>query len=138
MHKEKNIILKRHPHWFFSLQFYFLGILLIALGFVFRMELAVLGLLVVVLVEIVRRAHTYYLLENGIVKQYRFLSTSRKFTEYEKIQNIEVTQSFVENIFGIGGIKFDTPGSDTFEIHFSTVKNPHQIEKIVRDKITKI
>jgi uncharacterized membrane protein YdbT with pleckstrin-like domain len=83
----------------------------------------------------VRKATTFYLLDSGIARGYRLFSTNRKYMEYENIQNVEVNQSFFENIIGIGSLKFDTSGSDEIEVEFTAVSDPYVIEKIIREKM---
>jgi len=135
--KEKPIK-KVHPHPLHFLNFYFLGILLAIGGFLFNfLPLSAVGVFIFVLGEIFRMADTYFLLETGVAEQYKFLATSRKFTEYDNIQNIEVTQSFLEKLFRVGNIKFDTAGSDRAEIVFHAIKNPYKIEEIIREKMKK-
>ena len=130
-------ILKLHPHWIGYLQFYIVGIILAVGGLVYISfwPAIIFGILFAVLGEILRKATTYYVLDAGIAKGYHFFSTSRKFTEYGSIQNVEVNQSFLENILGIGSVKFDTAGSDVVEVSFHQVKNPYNIEKIARSKM---
>ena len=145
MEKQEQIILKMHPHWLGFLNYYFFGIIVAVLGIFFAIifsKMAVVGIIAIVvgilamgLGELVRRAETFYLLENGVAKEYKFLSTSRKFVEYENIQNIEMNQSVLQNILGIGNLRFDTSGSDEVEVSFRDVKKPHQLEKIIREKM---
>ncbi len=137
MHITEGVILKAHPHWVQSIRFYFIGILAVVAGISFPRFWFVIpvGVLVVVIGELVRFAEAFYVLESGVAWQYRLLSTSRKFAEYEKLQNLEVSQSFIENILVVGSIKFDTAGMDHIEVNFHLVRNPYQIEKIVRGKM---
>lgn len=134
----KNQIVQRsHPHPLGYFGFYFSSILLLVLGFIFPSywQMIPLGVLLFALGEVLRRATTYYVLDSGVARGYNLFSTSRKFAEYGNVQNIEVSQSFLENILGIGSIKFDTSGSDQIEVHFEGVANPYKIEKIVREKM---
>lgn len=132
----ENIIKKFHPHPLTFFGFYFGGIFFVAAGLFFFKILILMGIFVFILGEVFRRAETFYLLKGGVERGYNLLSTSRKFIEYEKIQNIEVEQSFIENIFGIGTLKFDTSGTDEIELSFYGVKDPYSIEKIIREKMT--
>ena len=136
MHQEENVILKLHPHPLLFLGFYVGGIGLAVAGFFVFPSLIFVGVLVAVLGEVVRRAETFYVTADGVTQEYKFLSTSRKFAEYRRIQNIEVRQSLLENMFGIGNIHFDTAGMDKTEVNFHGVSDPYRIEKIVREKIT--
>ena len=82
------------------------------------------GILIFILAEVFRRAETFYVLESGVAKEYKLLSTYRKFAEFGKIQNMEVNQSFLENILGIGTIHLDTAGTDEREVSFRGARDP--------------
>ena len=131
-----DIIKKFHPHPLSCLVFYLSGIIFMILSFFFSRPLFAIGFLAFILGEVVRRAETFYILDSGVARVYKLLSTSREFTEYEKIQNLEVSQSFIDNILGIGNIKIDTAGGDKTEVNFYGVGNPYYIEKIIREKMT--
>ena len=132
---DETIIKKVHPHPFSVLRYYFFGILFIVAGVIFYPLFIIIGLLVFGLAEVIRRAETFYILDSGVAREYRMLSTSRKFAEYEKIQNVEVSQSFMENLFGIGSIHLDTAGTDTREVSFRGARDPYGIERIIREKM---
>ena len=135
MHQEENVILKLHPHPLLFLGFYLGGFGLAVAGFFVFQPLILIGVLIALLGEIVRRAETFYVTADGVTQEYKFLSTSRKSAEYRRIQNIEIRQSILENMFGIGNIHFDTAGMDKTEVNFHGVSDPYRIEKIVREKI---
>jgi putative membrane protein len=131
MHEE-TIIKKIHPHPASFLGFYFLGIISIFVGLVASPYFILGGVFVFVLSEIVRRAETFYVLKSGVERKYHLLSTSKKFVEYEKIQNIEVHQSILHRMLGIGSVHMDSAGGDTIEVNFHGVKDPYGIEKLIR------
>ncbi len=132
MNNQDGIIKVLHPHWFYYLDLYLFCVIGLVIGIAFVWQFILFSIVLFLGIEIFRRAHRYYLLENGVSREYKLFSTSRKFAEYEKIQNIEVHQTFIQNILGIGTIRFDTPGSDLYEIHFDSVSNPYEIERIVK------
>lgn len=136
MHQEENVIKKLHPHPLLFLGFYLGGPGLAVVGFYLFQPLIWIGIMVLVLGEVVRRAETFYVTDDGVVQEYKFLSTFRKFAEYRRIQNIEVRQSFFENIFGIGNVHFDTAGADKTEVNFHGISDPYRVEKIVRERIS--
>jgi putative membrane protein len=138
MDSSEKVIKKFHQHWFGFLGLYLVGIVVFLLGFVFSKILVLAGIIVLVLVEVSRRAETFYIMESGVARTYHFLSTSRKFIEYEKIQNIEVHQSFLENILGIGDVEFDTSGTHLVELGFYNVDNPYSLEKTIRNKMKNV
>ncbi len=136
-HIEGSIIKKFHSHPISYLRFYVLGVLIAAIGVVWFWQISFLGIFFFILGEVLRRATTYYLLDTGVARGYNLLATSRKYLEYENIQNVEVSQSFFQNIMGIGDLRFDTSGSDQIEVYFVSVTDPYRIEKIVREKMAK-
>ena len=131
----EQIIKKVHPDPLYFLGFYCSGIILMVVGFFFLIYIAPLGFLAIILGEVVRRAETFYILESGVAREYKLFSTSKEFCYFEKIQSLEVNQSFIENIFGIGNVHIDTAGSDKTEVNFRGIKNPYEIEKIIREKM---
>ncbi len=135
LHIENKVIKKFHSHPLHNLSFYFVGFIFIALGVIWEWPAAVLGIIIFVLGEVVRRATTFYLLDSGVARGYKLFSTYRKYMEYENIQNVEVSQTFFENIIGVGNLKFDTSGSDKIEVEFTAVPRPYAIEKIIREKM---
>jgi len=146
METQEQIVKKMHPHFTGFLKFYFITVLFIAFGIFFikffpeiiiGVIVIIIGIFIFLMGEIARRAETFYVLDNGVAREYKMLSTSRKFAEYSKIQNMEVNQSFTQTMFHVGNIKFDTAGTDLIEVSFNGVKDPYGIEKIVREKITK-
>jgi len=135
MDNSETIIKKTHPHPFYFFIFYFSGIVFVICSFFFSWILFAIGILVFILGEVTRRAETFYILESGVGREYRLLSTSREFASYNKIQNMKVSQSFLDNILGIGNVHFDTAGADSTEVNFHGIKNPYEIERMVREKI---
>lgn len=137
MNDIEQTIKKLHPHPIGFFQFYFIAILFIVFGlfFIKLWPSIIIGILIFLMGEFSRRAETFYVLDTGVAREYKMFSTSRKFAEYHNIQNMEVYQSFVQTMFHVGNIKFDTAGSDLIEVSFYGVKNPSEIEKIVRGKM---
>lgn len=138
MDSSEQIIKKFHQHWFAFIGFYLSGIIFVIVGLVQYRILIVVGVVIFLLGEISRRAETFYIMESGVSRTYHFLTTSRKFIEHEKIQNIEVSQSFLENILGIGDVELDTSGTHRVELGFYNVEDPYGIEKIIRNKMKKV
>lgn len=137
METKDKIIKKFHSHPLHFLGLYLGGAIFCLFGFLFHPLIIILGLLVIFLIELSRNCENFFIMDSGVGREYRLLSTSRKFIGYDKIQNVEVRQSFIENIFGIGTVKFDTAGTNEVELHFPGIRNPHKIEEIVRERMIK-
>jgi uncharacterized membrane protein YdbT with pleckstrin-like domain len=139
----QNYIKKLHPHpiaflgfYFFTLFFLVLGVYLFHILFLVGIFSIIVAILVFVAAEISRSAESFYILDGGIERGYKFLSSTREFIGYEKIQDLDVSQGIFQSLFSVGNIKFDTAGTNQIEISFYCVKDPYSIEKIVRDRMT--
>jgi|GEM_PF-1253163 len=140
--EQEQVIKKMHPYFLGFFSRYFLGSVLMLAGIItlfYNWMLGAIGLLFGILIflggEVSRRAETYYILDGGVAREYKMFSTSRKFVEFEKIQDIEITQNFFQKIFGIGRVDFDTASVEKVVVDFKNVKNPYEIERIVREKM---
>lgn len=118
----------------FSL-FYLIGVVIIILSLLFVWSYLFLGLIIILIFELVRRSHTYYLTQEGVKYEFSFVSRNLISVEYNKIQDLAVTQGFIERILDLGTIKINTAGSPSVEVKFQGVKNPYLIEKIIKEKI---
>ena len=135
MEIKEQVIKKLHPHPLGHLSFYVSGVVIFILSFFLWWPLFIVGILTFVLGEVSRRAETFYVLESGVAREYKLLSTSRKFAEYGKIQNIEVSQSILQKMLGIGTVHLDTAGADKKEVSFHGIADPYGIEHIIREKM---
>lgn len=133
----EKIVEKFHPHWIGYLNYYFGGIFTGVLGIILTdfWFLIPLGILIFIFGEVLRKSETYYVLESGVAKGFLFFSSHRKVVLYKNIQNIEIYQSFIERLFGIGNVGFDTSGSHEMEVEFKFVDFPYRIERLVREKM---
>lgn len=100
----------------------------------FIIFLFTLGPLLVGFAELIRAAHTYYITDKRIIEGFSFLSRRFASTQYSRIQNIEMKQSLIERVVGIGDLEIHTAGyaaGSRPEIAFRGVKNPFQVKKII-------
>lgn len=126
---------KFHPHPLSYLGYYALSVLVFGLGFVYNYWYPLMGVVMFVLSELLRRAETFTIGEKGVEKGLRFVSTGQIFIEYLKIQDLKVSQGVIERIFGLGTIYVNSAGSPEAEILFRGIKDPYAIEKLIRARI---
>ncbi len=96
MESQDKIVKKFHSHPLHFLGFYLGGIFFSIFGYFIFQPLVFAGLLVIFLIELSRRCENFFIMDSGVGREYRLLSTSRKFVGYDKIQDIAVEQSFFE------------------------------------------
>lgn len=135
MNNEDQVIKKINPSRLHFLNLYFFGVVFIVFSIIFFWYLSPIGLLIIILAEVARGAETFYVTNNGVAREYKLFSTSREFADYDKIQDTKVDQSFIDNLLGIGNVQIDTAGSDGTEVNFNGIKNPYEIESLVREKM---
>jgi len=131
-----TIIKQMKPHPLAYSFYYFIGALVIILSILLASWFNILiGIIIIVIAEIFRRAYTYSIYETGVEKQFKFIIVSKTFTDYSRIQDLSIERNMIDRIFGIGKVKINTAGSPETEINFIGVQNPEEIEKMIREKL---
>jgi len=82
-----------------------------------------------------RRTTNYYIGEEGLMREFKFLAVKRTFVSYDDIEQLSVTQSILQRIFGVGDIEVNTAGSHGIELEFNNIRNPHLAENYIRQRI---
>src|SRR4051812_6427065 len=117
MFSEEEIIKQTHPNPIGYVPLYLSGLIVIFFGIIFlSWPFGFIGFAIIIIGELSRRAETYYILTTGVAREYRLLTSSSDFAEYDKIQDIKVTQGFFEHILQIGTVEIDTAGGDITEV----------------------
>ena len=130
------MIEKYHPHPLSYLGYYTLSFLVFCLGFAHNYWYPLLGVIMFMISESLRRAETLTVGEKGVEKSLRFISTGQIFIEYLKIQDLGVSQGVVGRMFGLGTIYVNSAGSPQAEIIFRGIKDPYAVEKLIRGRMT--
>ena len=128
--------LKQHPLHYFL--YYTAGLFIVVVSILASSWLNVLvGLLIMVFIDLIRRAHTYRIYDTGVERQFKFIMISKTFTDYSRIQDLSVERSLIDRIFGLGKVKINTAGSPGIEVSFVGIQNPEEIEEMVRGRLRK-
>ncbi|MFH1585854.1 MAG: PH domain-containing protein [archaeon] len=109
----------------------YLGYYLIGGFLTITLYLAIIGIPLIIIAELVRRGHRFYITNQRIISHYQFLSKRTSSTSYEKIQDIHVTQNLIERMFKIGQVHVNTAGSNGIEMVFKGVKNPRHVKSLI-------
>ncbi|MDI6821081.1 MAG: PH domain-containing protein [Patescibacteria group bacterium] len=131
-----SIMINLHPHPLAYFFYYLGGIVITVTSLWFGMQNILLGILIVIIAEMIRRSETYLILEESVKREFKLISTSQTSVNYEKIQDVNVSQNIIERIFKIGSVKINTAGSNRIEIEFKGVKNPYAIGDLIKEKIS--
>lgn len=87
------------------------------------------------MLELVRRADRLALYEDGLAREYRLVSAKRTFAEYDSVQDLEIRQGVIDRFLGIGTLHINTSGSHGQEIVFAGIKDCHEFEAEIRQKM---
>jgi uncharacterized membrane protein YdbT with pleckstrin-like domain len=137
LHPGEEILFDGHPSWRATLGFYVLGfVAAIAAGIVagvlggttIGIVVLVVALAAVLLVGLVRRLGTHYLVTTERLRIRRgILSRRVQQTQLDRVQNVNTDQSFFERVLQIGTVDFDTAGTDDSDFTFRGIADPEHV-----------
>ena len=147
LHPGEAIVFEGHPSWRAVLSFYiggFFGAIVIAV-IVVLVASAALGVLVgvvlmalVLVVGIVRRWSTDYMVSNQRLYIRRGIRPSTSADGVDRVQNVNTNQSIRERLLRVGTVDFDTAGTEDSDFRFVGISNPvrvaESVDRALRDQ----
>ncbi len=85
--------------------------------------------------ELKRITRRYMVLEHRVARREGILSKRVQYMPYNKVERVEVRQSILKRIFGIGDLVIDT-GEDS--VVFQAVRNPVKVERAVAKQLREL
>ena len=141
LHPEEHVLYEGRPAWRALLSFYVAGMLLAIVVVVvgtlagWTAPGAGIGVAIVIFTLVVgylRRLFTKYLITNQRLRISRgFIARRVQEARLERVQNVNYGQGFLDRIFGVGTVDFDTAGTDDAEFRFAWVADPEQVVRAV-------
>ena len=135
----EHVIFEGHPSWRAILGFYLIGVVVAAgaglIGYLAASTAVgilvfVVAFAVVVLVGLIRRISTVYLITNRRLHIRRgIIARKTQEASLQRVQNVNTTQGAFERLMQIGKVDFDTAAGDDYNFIFDGVAQP---EKVVR------
>jgi len=141
LHPDEHVLYEGRPAWRALLSFYVAGLLL-------AIAVAVVGVLaggtgpaagiaaaivvITLVVGYLRRLFTKYLITNQRLRISRgFVARKVQEARLERVQNVNYGQGFLDRIFNVGTVDFDTAGTDDAEFRFAWVAAPEDVVRAV-------
>jgi uncharacterized membrane protein YdbT with pleckstrin-like domain len=134
LHPGEEIVFEGHPSWRGVVSFYLKGTLVAVLvaAIVLLAVSTVAGILVVVgclailiVVGLIKRLATSYVITSERLHIRRgILSRQVQQTNIDRVQNVNTEQTFMDRVFRVGKVDFDTAGTDDSDFTFDGVSNP--------------
>jgi uncharacterized membrane protein YdbT with pleckstrin-like domain len=100
--------------------------------------LTVLGLILTYGIGWIKRSTTRYTVtDNRIHIRTGIVSRREHSTQLSRVQNVNVTQSIVQRLLGIGDVDWDTAGTEEAEadFRFSGIDDPSALVRVVDERL---
>ena len=69
----------------------------------------------------------YTVTDRRIVIRHGILSRKERAAHIDRVQNVNLSQSFLDRIFGVGTLDFDTAGTEDSDFKFRGIADPHEL-----------
>ena len=133
----ETLLWRGRPSWRAMMSFWFsvllLAIVVFVLGLVIGQGtwsgLVAAVILVFGLVKgwLERVATLYTITDRRIIIRKGILSRHERAAHIDRVQNVNLTQSFFDRIFGVGTLDFDTAGTEDSDFKFSGIADPDEL-----------
>jgi uncharacterized membrane protein YdbT with pleckstrin-like domain len=141
LHPGERLVFEGHPSWRAVLAFYVWGLVLVAAavgigllvsGAALAVLLGAVVLVLVVLVGLIKRTATRYVITTERLHIRRgILAKKTQETRIQRVQNVNTEQSLLQRVLRVGTVDFDTAGSDDSEFRFVGVSDPDGVVRAV-------
>jgi uncharacterized membrane protein YdbT with pleckstrin-like domain len=141
LHPGEQLVFEGHPSWRAVLAFYLWGLVIVAAavgigllagGAAIGVLAGVVVLALVVLVGLVKRTATRYVITTERLHIRRgILAKKTQETRIQRVQNVNTEQRFLQRILRVGTVDFDTAGTDDSEFRFVGVSDPDGVVRAV-------
>jgi membrane protein YdbS with pleckstrin-like domain len=128
-----------HPSWLGYTKALILCLLLTIAGgllFVIQLEYAVIALLcassTLIAVGISRYSHDYIVTRERVELIWGLIGRSSKEARICDIRSIDVYESGIKGLFGLGTIDFSTAANAGIEVQFKDMRRAHEVKDLVR------
>ncbi len=129
-------------HYYALMMILLAGALLVLLGFFpvlgsgFNVALSgtltFLSLVVFLMAEVRRLSHKYIVYDHRVGVAEGILRKRVQYLPFTKVERVEVNQSFLGRIFGVGNLVVDT-GEDL--VTLQAIRSPSKVEQLVSERI---
>ena len=133
------LLWRGRPSWRAMMSFWFsvllLAIVVFVLGIVIGQGtwagLVAAVILVIGLIKgwLERVATLYTITDRRIIIRKGILSRHERAAHIDRVQNVNLTQSFFDRLFGVGTLDFDTAGTEDSDFKFGGIADPDELRQ---------
>lgn len=135
----ERILFHGHPSWLSYAKGLFLCFLLAAAGALavpFGLRYAALGFLLATAtftcVGIARFSRDYFITEERVEVLWGVLGRSSKEVRVRDIRSIDVRESWISGLLGLGSVDFSSSANAGVEVAFESIRKAHGVKELVR------
>lgn len=135
----ERILFHGHPSWLSYSKGLFLCLLLAAAGALaapFGLRYAVLGFLfssaTFTCVGIARFSRDYLITEERVEMLWGVIGRSSKEVRVRDIRSIDVRESWISGLLGLGSVDFSSAANAGIEVTFDRIRQAHRVKELVR------
>jgi hypothetical protein len=77
---------------------------------------------------------TYYVTNERIITEYRFISLIRNELPFEQVRGVEERRSAIESLVGLGNVLVRSGGGATLEVNVRSIYDPSEFAETIRNQ----
>lgn len=138
-------ILRLHPSRWAFFSSYFVGVLCFGfhyIGALLQLDLPwlkflgpLVGAIVMLVTEIVRKAETFVVEKNGLSREFVLLSHTHAHVGYEDIQEVHMRRGLLQRIVRVGDIQVKTASESEVGLVFHSIPDPEAALFLIHKKM---
>lgn len=98
---------------------------------------ALIGIPVLIIAEVLRRATNYHITNKRIISEFSLLGRKTSSVAYDKIQDVHFSQGLIDKFFKVGTININTSGSNLIELQLKGIENALTVKKTIEEHMMK-
>jgi uncharacterized membrane protein YdbT with pleckstrin-like domain len=98
----------------------------------FGLALVILAAIIFGMITMARRSTSWSLTSDRLIERRGTFSNRRREMELADVRSIEVVQSFVQRMLGLGDVAVASAASAEFLIRLSNIPNPEEVAEMLR------
>ncbi len=98
--------------------------------------ISIVLILLVLVYDVIQRYATHYAVTTQRLRVRRgILARKEQTARFERVQNVNITQSLIDRLVRVGTVEFDTAGSDADDsnFHYAGIAEPQKLVHIVHE-----
>lgn len=134
MSRTESVIFRSHPSWLSFMGLILLTITMIIFFIFGEQSIGCAGLVLILLLILVfvRYRRLYTITNYSVIMRIGLVANNTNEMEIRHIRGINIRQSVVERLLGIGTLEISSAAADSAEVVFSGIQDPIAVKEMIR------